>query len=164
MPQGPQDIFAQYRFLDERVFGKFWTHFTRQYAVFDKYIPQKIDSWVNQDEMAKKIATLRYHIGPEVLVLPERQDIIRTVSLSPAGMRIYREMEKESIAEIKKQIDPAGVDSSLQSSEGLEQVYTAVGTNGAVSFLRLLQLAQGYVTTQDKQEVDTDTEKRKLLS
>jgi len=155
MPQGPQDIFAQYRFLDERVFGKFWTHFTRQYAVFNKYIPQKIDSWVNQDEMAKKIATLRYHIGPEVLVLPERQDIIRTVSLSPAGMRIYREMEKESIAEIKKMIDTAdGV---------IEQVETAVGTNGAVSFLRLLQLAQGYVTTEDKQEVDTDTEKRKLL-
>ena len=70
-------------------------------------------------------------------------------------MRIYREMEKESIAEIKKLIDTA---------EGvIEQVETAVGTNGAVSFLRLLQLAQGYVTTEDKQEVDTDTEKRKLL-
>ena len=64
------------------MFGKFWTHFTRQYAVFNKYIPQKIDSWINQDEMAKKIATLRYHIGPEVLVSPERQDIIRTVSES----------------------------------------------------------------------------------
>lgn len=155
MPQGPQDIFAQYRFLDERVFGKFWTHFTRRYAIFNKYIPQKIDSWIHQEEMAQKISTLRYHIGSEVLVLPERQDIIRTVSLSPAGMRAYREMERESIAEIKKQI---------QTAEGIvEKVETAIGTNGAVSFLRLLQLAQGYVTTEDRQEVDTDTEKRKLL-
>jgi SNF2 family DNA or RNA helicase len=155
MPQGPQDIFAQYRFLDENIFGKFWTHFTRRYAVFNKYIPQKIDSWVNQSEMAQKIGLIRYAIGPEVLVLPDRQDIVRTVSLSPAGMRAYREMEKESVAEIKRMIDT--------ENGKVEQIATALGSNGAVSFLRLLQLAQGYVTTDEKEEVDTDTEKRKAL-
>lgn len=163
MPQGPQDIFAQYRFLDERIFGKFWTHFTRRYAVFNKWIPQKIDSWINQAEMAEKIGRIRYAIGPEVLVLPDRQDIVRTVALSPSGMRAYREMEKESIAEIKR---------TIETEHGsVDEIVTAVGTNGAVSFLRLLQLAQGYVTTDNidrednrrKEEVDTDTEKRKAL-
>lgn len=156
MPQGPQDIFAQYRFLDENIFGKFWTHFTRKYAIFNQYIPQKIDKWINQEDMSAKIAKLRYAIGKEVLVLPDRQEIVRMVELSPAGRKIYRQMEKESVAEIKKLIDHG-------SGEVDTKVLESIGSTSAVWFMRLLQLAQGYVGGTEEGEVDTDTQKRKAL-
>lgn len=152
MPQGPQDIFAQYRFLDDRIFGKFWTHFTKQYAVFNKYIPNKIDEWQNKGDMNEKIQRIRYHIPKDVLVLPDRQEFIVECPLSPAGMRAYKEMEKHDIADISKLMEGGDVETK-----------TAVGSNAAVSFLRLVQLAQGYVKTTDGEEIDTDTAKRKAL-
>ena len=153
MPNEPGDIFAQYRWLDQRIFGIFWGAFKTQYAVMNKWIPQKVDTWVNLEEMNRKINLIRYHIPRSVLVLPEKQDIRIEVTLSPAGMKIYQQMKKESIAFIKKQMD--GIDP--------DQVKTAVGSNGAVQFLRLLQLAQGYVTDDEGDEVNTDTEKRRAL-
>lgn len=157
MPNEPGDIFAQYRWLQENIFGRFWGAFKQNYAVMNKYIPQKVDRWINLDEMNRKINQIRYSIDRSVLVLPEKQDVKIEVNLAPAGMKIYQQMRKESIAHIRKAIegiDVDGIDESLK---------TAIGSNGAVKFLRLLQLAQGYVTDDEGAEINTDTEKRKVL-
>lgn len=156
MPKDPGDIFGQARFLDDRIFGKYWTAFKKEYAIMNQWIPQKVDRWVNLERMNQKISTFRYHIGAEVLVLPDKQDIIIEVDLSPKGRKLYDQMRKESIVEIQRTIDNAPGDTS-------EQVKTAVGSNGAVQFLRLLQLSQGFVKDIDGEELDTDTEKRKAL-
>jgi len=148
----PADIFGQYRFLDDRIFGRFWTHYRNRYAVMNQFIPQKVDKWIHLEELNAKFNSIRYHIGPEVLVLPEKQEITIEVPLSPAGMKVYQQMKKESIAEVKRTMDEGGVD-----------VKTAVACNGAVQFLRLLQLANGYIRDDESEEINTDTEKRKVL-
>ena len=153
MPNEPGDIFAQYRWLDERIFGRYWGAFKNEYAVMSKWIPQKVESWLNLEEMNRKINLIRHHIPKSVLVLPEKQDITIEVNLSPAGMKIYQQMKKESIAYIKKQMDGNEAD----------EFKTAIGSNGAVQFLRLLQLAQGYVKDDEGIEINTDTEKRRAL-
>lgn len=152
MPLTPLDIFAQYRFLDDRIFGRFVGGFKQRYCVMSPYIPQKIDKFINLDDMHRKIDTIMYRIGSEVLVLPDKQDIIIEVDLSPAGYKIYEQMKKESMAIIERVIEG-----------GEPDVRTAVGTNGAVQFLRLLQLAQGFVNDDEGQQINTDTEKRKAL-
>ena len=152
MPHGPGDIFSQYRFLDPSIFGKYWTHFTRQYAVISQHIPGKVDKWVRQDEMRQKIAKLRYHIPKDVLVLPERQDITIECELGGAGRKAYIDMLRESILEVRRMIDG-----------GEDQTAVASAMNGGVKFLRLLQLAQGYVKTEDGDEVVTDSSKRREL-
>ena len=119
----------------------------------DRYIPQKVSQWVNLEDMQRKIDRIMFQIGSEVLVLPERQDIQIEVSLSPAGRKVYSEMRKESIAFIKR---------SMEGSDDGD-VRTAIGSNGAVQFLRLLQIANGYVTDDEGVEVITDTEKRRVL-
>lgn len=153
MPNDPGDIFAQYRWLDDRIFGRYWGAFKQQYAVMSKCIPQKVDKWINLEQMNAKINTIRYVIPKSVLVLPEVQHIVIEVNLSPAGMKIYQQMKKESIAYIKRVIE---------GSEE-EDVRTAVGSNGAVQFLRLLQLAQGFIKDDEGDEINTDTEKRRAL-
>lgn len=152
MPHSPMDIFSQYKFLDERIFGRYITHFRKQYAKMNQYIPQKVDEWINQESMYAKINLIRHHIQGDFLVLPEKQDITIDVPLSPAGRKVYEQMKKDSIAVIRKMREDGGDLSSV-----------AVASNGAVKFLRLLQLAQGYVGDEDGNEVDTDTQKRKAL-
>lgn len=156
MPNDPGDIFAQYRFLDDRIFGRFWGKFKDHYAVMNKWIPQKVDKWINLEELHRKIDTIMYRIGSEVLVLPDKQDIMVEVNLSPAGYKIYAQMLKESMALIERIV----IDQDYNEDK---EFHTAVGTNGAVQFLRLLQLAQGYVTDDEGDAVNTDTEKRKVL-
>ena len=153
MPNNPGEIFAQYRFLDVRIFGKFWTHFRNRYAIMNQYIPQKVDKWINLEELHKKVDQIRYYIGPEVLVLPDKQDIVVEVDMSPKGRKAYDQMKKESIVELRKTME----DGSQSDPKA------AFASNGAVQFLRLLQLAQGYITDEDGEETDTDTEKRKSL-
>lgn len=156
MPNNPGNIFGQARFLNDQIFGKYWTAFKKEYAVMNQYIPQKVDKWVNLERMNAKIATFRYYIGPEVLVLPDKQDIVIEVGLSAKGRKLYDQMRKESMVEIKRAIENA-------SGETTEEVRTAVGSNGAVQFLRLLQLSQGFIKDTEGEELDTDTEKRKVL-
>ena len=152
MPHSPGDIFSQFRFLDPSIFGKYWTHFTRQYAIMNRNIPGKVDQWINQEEMRQKIAKLRYHIPKDVLVLPERQDITIECELESAGRKAYIDMLRESILEVRRMIDG-----------GQDETVVASAMNGGVKFLRLLQLAQGYVKTEDGDEVVTDSSKRREL-
>jgi SNF2 family DNA or RNA helicase len=155
-PNNPGDYFGQARFLNDQIFGKYWGAFKNEYAIMNQYIPQKVDRWVNLDRMNAKISTFRYYIGPEVLVLPEKQDIVIEVELSAKGRKLYNEMRKESMVDIKRSIENA-------NGETHEEIRTAVGSNGAVQFLRLLQLSQGFIKDTEGEELDTDTEKRKVL-
>lgn len=148
----PADIFGQYRFLDDRIFGRYWTHYKNKYAVMNQWIPQKVDKWINLEELNRKFNSIRYFIGKEVLTLPEKQEIEIEVPLSAAGMKVYRQMKKESMAEVQREMQ-----------DGQKDIKTAVACNGAVQFLRLLQLAQGYIRDDEGEEVNTDTEKRKVL-
>ena len=126
----------------------------------NRMIPQKVDKWINLEDMQRKINPIRYYIGKEVLVLPEKQNITIEVNLSPAGLKVYNEMKRESMIEIRQQIEVAKENGS---EDVLESVKTAVACNGAVRFLRLLQLAQGYITDDDGDDINTDTEKRRVL-
>lgn len=150
MPNGPQDIFGQYRFLNDSIFGRYWTHFKRRYAIENPHIPGMITGWINQEELKQKVASIRYHIGPEVLQLPEKSDIVIYCKLDPAGRKAYDEMKKESFVEL-----------GVQTENGVPRIASA--QNGAVQFLRMLQLAQGYVKDTEQVETVTDTQKRRAL-
>lgn len=169
-PHSPMDFFAAYRFLDETIFGRYITHYRNQYAVMNQYIPARVDKWVRQDELQRKVNLIRFHIDREILVLPDKQDIVIECPMSPKGMKVYQEMKKESIAVIRQHMENSSPHPDLehgqQFSDGddvKERLRTVVAGNGAVQFLRLLQLAQGYAKDDEGVEVDTDTEKRKML-
>lgn len=160
LPHDPMDIFGSYRFLDDGIFGRFITRFRNQFCIMNKWIPGKVDAWINQDLMQSKINSIRFHIDHEILTLPDRQDIVIEVPLSPKGMKAYLEMKREAVVFMKEMIGQCPSEIRNNPAE-LERVLSA--SNAAVKSLRLLQLAQGYCTAEDGEEVDTDTQKRKML-
>lgn len=157
LDNSPGDAFAQLRFLDWSILGRYWTHFIDRYGVRNPNIPGKIDKWVNMEEFARKLARVRYHIPRSVLVLPERQDITVHVDLSPAGKAAYAKMKRDSIVQLQRIIEDAG---GVQSQKWV----SAVAANGAVLFLRLLQMAQGYVYAEGQQVQTTCNAKRLALA
>lgn len=140
LDDNPGDAFAQLRFLDWSILGRYWTHFIDRYGVRNQTIPGKIDKWVNMEEFARKLGRVRYHIPKSVLVLPERQDITVHVDLTAEGKAAYAKMKRDSIVQLSRIIEEAG---GIRS----EKWVSAVASNGGVLFLRLLQMAQGYVYT-----------------
>lgn len=156
LDNSPGDAFAQLRFLDPTIFGQYWTHFVGRYGVRNQHIPGKIDKWINMEDFGRKLARVRYHIPKSVLVLPERQDITVPVELSPAGKAAYYKMKKDNLLQINRAIEEAG---SVQNIEWTR----AFAGNGAILFLRLLQLAQGYVYAENGEAETTCSAKRQML-
>lgn len=155
MPHGPEDIFGQYRFMDSRIFGTYCTHFRKEYAIMNPYIPNAVQEWINQEQMTEKINLIRHRITNDVLVLPEKHEIRVEVPLSPSATKLYKAMKKDSVAIIKQIIMETGGDR--------EKLRRAVAANPAVKSLRLLQMAQGFTKDDTGEELETDTVKRRAL-
>jgi len=143
MPHSPLDIFAQLRFLNPQVFGKWYTHFRAQYAVTNPMFPSQVSKWINQDELAAKVATVTYQVGSEVLDLPPVLHEEIPVELCPKAMKAYRDLEEDLIAEV--------------------DLGTISVANALVKLLRLQQLTGGAVQLDDGALVEVDTAKADAL-
>ena len=99
----PLDFFSQYLFLDPTVFGQSFMKFRSRYAVMGGYAvhgkPVQIVGYRNLDELTAKAYTCASRVTKaECLDLPAQTYETRYVDMSPAGMKLYKEMKRESIA------------------------------------------------------------------
>jgi len=101
IPHSPMDPFGQFRFLNDREFGRSFTEYRHRYARMESAVPRQITGYQNLDELAEKIAPYIFQVGNEVLNLPPVQHHTRTCELSTEGRKHYRELEKEWITEIE---------------------------------------------------------------
>lgn len=144
MPHSPMDLFGQYRFLDKGVFGTSFTAFRSRYAVMGGYGGHEIKGYQNEDELRAKAERLYYHVGSEVLDLPEAVHTYRVVSLTPDTLRAYKQMEQTFIADV-----------------GAGRV---VASNALAKLLRLQQITSGYLPREDAEDVvQISTEKMDAL-
>lgn len=143
MPHSPLDIWAQYRFLDPTIFGRSYIAFRSRYAVINPMFPSQVKQWINQEELAAKVGSIAYQCKADVLDLPEALHETRAVTLSPATMRIYRELEREMVAEVE-----AG---------------KVTAANALVKLLRLQQITSGYVQPDEGVPFILDLAKQNAL-
>lgn len=141
MPNGPLDVFGQYRFLDRGIFGSSFHHFRNRYAKLNQMFPGKVDAWINQDEFKERFALLAHRVtADDVLDLPEAIHVERRVTMSLEGQRVYDSLQDDLIADIG-----GGV---------------VTATNALVRLLRLQQATSGYaVEDESKTEVSIDSAK-----
>lgn len=159
MPHNPLDIYAQYRILDKTIFGTQFAYLQARYMVramsnagFPMDVGCRVDpkdkKYFSQelyDEFQEKFYRIAYRVGPEVLNLPEPLHIDRYCTLSPAGRKVYSELEKDFYAEVEQG--------------------TISASNAMVKALRLQQVASGYAKVGETgEEVEIDDSKRKLLA
>lgn len=148
MPQGPMDIYGQYRFLDKGIFGTSFTKFRARYA---QIVPlgdtgaYKIVGYQNEDELHDKFYSIAYRADRDVLELPEAIHNTRDVELEPKTMKIYKSLEQDFYSWL---------------DEGKEVTVR----NALAKILRLQQVTSGHIPTDDGDIVTVGTEKAEALA
>jgi hypothetical protein len=146
MPQGPLDLYGQFRFLHADIFGTSYARFRTRYAECDPRFPSKVRRYRNQDELTQKLDANSYRVeADEVLSLPDAIHEQIPVTLSPATRRFYDALANDLTADIE-----AG---------------TVTASNALARLLRLAQAAGGHTKTDDGATVAIDgvSAKRRML-
>lgn len=96
------DLFGQFRVLDEGIFGPSFYAFRAKYFVnMGRHFPDWQIRPGAVDEIKAKIALRSQRIRKvDVLDLPEKNYQVRAIDMTKEQARIYRQLEKELLAEI----------------------------------------------------------------
>ena len=136
----PIDVFSQYKFADPSVYGNSFYLFRNHYfdmVGYGNHTPVMKRSM--EAEFTEKLHSIAFRATKaECLDLPETTDVVQRVDLEPAALRAYRQLVKDSYAEL---------------SEGSVTV-----TNVLTRLLRLSQLTGGFIGNDDSdatQQVST---------
>ena len=96
------DVFSQYKFLNPEIFGQSFYVFRNRYfdmVGYGNHTPVMKRSM--ERDLMKRLHSIAFRATKaECLDLPETTDIIRTVELEPAAMKVYRDLVKDSYAEL----------------------------------------------------------------
>ncbi|MCR4437091.1 MAG: DEAD/DEAH box helicase [Eubacteriales bacterium] len=98
------DVFSQYKFLNPAIFGQSFYVFRNRYfdmVGYGQHTPVLKKS-MEQDLMKRLHSVAFRATKAECLDLPETTDIVRYVELEPAAMKIYRDLVRDSYAELGK--------------------------------------------------------------
>jgi len=102
LAHSPLDAYAQFRFLDPRIFGFSFTRFRAKYAMMGGFQNHQILKFINLEDLHQKMYSIAYRVRAEdVLDLPEVLEQTITFELSPKAKKIYDSLEKDLIAEIE---------------------------------------------------------------
>ena len=127
----PVDVFSQYKFADPRVYGNSFYLFRNRYfdmVGYGNHTPVMKRSM--ETEFTERLHSIAFRATKaECLDLPDTTDIVQRVELEPAAMRTYRQLVKDSYAEL------AGD--------------TVTVTNVLTRLLRLSQLTGGFLGGDD---------------
>jgi len=98
------DVFSQYKYLNPSVFGNSFYAFRNRYfdlVGYGQHTPVLKRSM--ERELTEKLHSIAFRATKaECLDLPETTDVVRLVDLEPAAMRVYRDLVKDSYAELGK--------------------------------------------------------------
>lgn len=131
IPNKALDVFSPYKFLNPAVFGTSFYAFRGRYFFLTGYgnhVPILKKSM--ERELMEKIHCIAYRATKaQCLDLPAVTEVVRSVDLEPAAMRLYKDLVRDSYAEL---------------TDG--EVTT---TNILTRLLRLSQLTGGFLTADD---------------
>ncbi len=135
--QGPLDVYAQFRFLSEEVFGTNWHVFRHKYADWStERNPQsgarfeQIVAFKNLPDLQKRIAPISFRITKEeCLDLPPKLYTINRLEMTSQQAKIYQAMSEELLFLIDREdLTPANI---------------------LVKLLRLQQICGGFLPSED---------------
>lgn len=144
MPHSPLNVYAQFRFLSQTIFGPSFAAFRQKYAVMGGFQRKQVTGFQCLDELEALMRTITYRVSKDVLDLPPQTHVTYHCELSADAQRIYRDLEDDFVAEVR--------DGRITVS------------NAMVKLLRLQQVAGGWVKTDDGQHHRVDSAKEKLLA
>ena len=126
-----QDIFSQYKFLNPEIFGKSFYAFRNRYFDMTGYgAHTPVMKRHMEQEFTQRLHCIAFRATKaDCLDLPDTMDIVRLVELEPAARRTYRDLVRDSYAEL---------------GEG-----SVTATNILTRLMRLSQLTGGFIGNDD---------------
>lgn len=146
MPNNFLDAYGQYRFINPKIFGTSFSMFRSKYAIMGGYENRQCFGIKpeHEAEFQKRFFSAAHRVmADDVIDLPDYMDEVREATLAPKTMKIYRDLEKQLIAQVGN--DAISVNNAL------------------VKILRLAQMTSGLVKLDNGQEVILDTAKADIL-
>lgn len=141
--QSPLDVFTQYKFLDDRIFGKNFFKFRDQYAIMGGYGGYQYLGPQNIEDLAGKAHSIAYRVTKkEALDLPEELTQNLYCQLDKSNP-IYKEMDKEFVATIEEQTN----------------IQKVVAPIVITKMLRLQQITGGFLPLEDGAITQVGSEK-----
>jgi SNF2 family DNA or RNA helicase len=99
-PRSYIDYYGIYKVVDPAVFGTVKTVFERRYVIYDRFVPQKIDRYLNEEELREKIFSRADRVRQEECFdMPDARDITIETPLPRVARRLYDELSKKHCAE-----------------------------------------------------------------
>ena len=145
MPNAPEEIWAQYRFLDVNVFGTSYYRWRARYCQMGGFERREVVGYRNEEELSRKIASRMLRVTKEeCLDLPPTIHEHLEVELGAKAMRIYRELTDELVT-------------LLDAGEITVQ-------NALTKLLRLQQITGGTVGVDNGNTVRVDKAKQDALA
>lgn len=133
--QDAQDVFAQYKFLDNSVFGDNFYSYRARYCKLGGFGGKQVIGIKNEDELSRKMYSIAYRVTKaECLDLPPETFVTREVELSPAERKHYDELRVASVTELSQ-------DAKVEATTVLTKL------------LRLQQAAGGFLRADDSERV-----------
>lgn len=144
LPHSPLDAYAQFRFLNQTIFGPSFAAFRQKYAVMGGFQRKQVTGFQQLDELEALMKIITCRVSKDVLDLPPETHVTYECELSPEALRVYRGLEEDFVAEVR---------------DG-----RVTAANAMVKLLRLQQVAGGWVKTDDGQYHRVDSAKQNLLA
>ena len=95
------DLFSQYRFLDQSVFGSNFYAFRERYCVMGGFNRKQIVKYKHIDDLIQREHSIAYRVTKaEALDLPEQTFETRLVPLSDKARKLYDQLRREGYAEL----------------------------------------------------------------
>lgn len=146
---GIENLYSIYKAIDDRVFGASWANFQNRYITMGGFGGYEIKGYRNTDEVERKLAETSYRITlEEARGIPQIDDIVIDVDLSPKADVVYNELRKYAIAEID------GKDEHGQPISGI-----ALSRIVLTNLIRLQQVTSGFVKIDDGRIADISSDK-----
>lgn len=140
------DAWSQYRFVEPAIFGTSFLRFRNEYFYmggYEAHVP--FFRATMGPEFLQRLHSIAFRITrQECLDLPEATDEIRSVALEPAALKLYKEIEQDSYAQL------------MESEVSAPNILTRL--------LRLSQIAGGFITDDDKTVTQVSSAKLDALS
>lgn len=162
IPHSPLDVYAQWRFIDPKAFGRVqpdgtrrtatFAHFKEDYAQMGGYMGHEVIGFKNLDRLEEIMAERSaVAIKSECLDLPDAVDTVLPVTLSAKESKAYEEMRTQLQVQFREEDDAAA------SGE-------ATAMNRLSRLIRLRQITAGHLPDDEGQVREIGRSKAKTIA
>jgi hypothetical protein len=167
IPHSPLDVYAQWRFIDPKAFGRVqpdgtrrtatFAHFKEDYAQMGGYMGHEVVGFKNLDRLEEIMAERSaVAIKSECLDLPETSDVIVPVNLSPKELKAYEDMRSKLQVEFREEDDA--------KADGAKSDGAATAMSRLTRAIRLRQITAGHLPDDGGQLREVGRSKAKTIA